>query len=127
MQLGIGTAQFGIDYGISNPKGKVLPEEVVQILNEARKLGITLLDTAYAYGDSETVLGLSLSAGHVLNIVTKLPPLNKEHITAEDATYMESCFQESLSRLHKKRSMGFCSITQTMFWPVGNCGLFRVG
>ena len=78
----------------------------MRILNEARKLGITLLDTAYAYGDSEAVLGLSLSAGHVLNIVTKLPPLNKEHITAEDAMYMESCFQESLTRLHQKKVYG---------------------
>ena len=106
MQLGIGSAQFGIDYGITNPDGKVSSEEVSRILREARKLGVTLLDTAYAYGDSEAVLGQTLPVIHGLDIVTKLPPLKKEQVTDKDLENFKNFFTESLKRLNQKTVYG---------------------
>jgi aryl-alcohol dehydrogenase-like predicted oxidoreductase len=56
-KIGLGTVQFGIDYGISNENGKTPKEEVKRILDLAEDEGIDTLDTAIAYGDSENVLG----------------------------------------------------------------------
>ena len=56
-KIGIGTAQFGSDYGISNIKGQVSLIEISDILSSAKSLGIEYIDTAYAYGDAENRLG----------------------------------------------------------------------
>jgi len=56
-KLGLGTVQFGLDYGISNNSGITSSGEVKKILNLALESGITLLDTAHSYGNSEEVLG----------------------------------------------------------------------
>ena len=71
----LGSAQFGLPYGISNENGKTDEEEVFLILSEAVKLGITYLDTAPSYGNSEEVLGkVGLKNW---NIVSKLPSIPK--------------------------------------------------
>ena len=49
----LGTAQFGLDYGITNVKGKVEFEEVLAIKEYAIKNDITIVDTAQNYGNSE--------------------------------------------------------------------------
>ena len=53
----IGTAQWGLDYGISNKNGKTGTDEITNILNTANKYEINTLDTASAYGDAEKVIG----------------------------------------------------------------------
>ena len=56
-KLALGTVQFGLSYGISNKNGKTPVNEVSRILLAAKKLGINIIDTAYAYGNSQEVLG----------------------------------------------------------------------
>jgi aryl-alcohol dehydrogenase-like predicted oxidoreductase len=56
-EIGLGTVQFGMDYGISNARGKIPTEEVFEILRKAREYGIEILDTASEYGSSEQVIG----------------------------------------------------------------------
>lgn len=56
-KLALGTAQFGMHYGLSNKVGKTPAYEVESILNFAQKNGINILDTAIAYGDCERILG----------------------------------------------------------------------
>ena len=70
--LSIGTVQFGLDYGISNTKGQTTPSEVYQILSHSLKENINQLDTAFAYGTSETVLS---QYEHIsdFHITTKTP------------------------------------------------------
>lgn len=75
MKLGLGTVQFGLDYGVSNAAGRTPESEVASILRLAADNGISLLDTAAGYGCSEEVLGRSIPAGHEFSIVTKTPPL----------------------------------------------------
>ena len=57
MKLVLGTAQFGLNYGVSNTSGKTLECQVSEILDLALKSGIDTLDTARSYGDSEKVIG----------------------------------------------------------------------
>lgn len=53
----LGTAQFGLNYGISNKSGKPSQSHVFEILNLAYEAGIRVLDTADAYGDALNVIG----------------------------------------------------------------------
>ncbi len=56
-KIGIGTVQFGLDYGISNGNGQTDVDEIKKILDKARLFNIKIIDTAKAYGSSEYVLG----------------------------------------------------------------------
>jgi len=68
----VGTAQFGLDYGINNNLGKVEFGQVRRILDYAKKSGIDTLDTASGYGDSERVIGDYLqSSDNRFKIITK--------------------------------------------------------
>lgn len=71
--LALGTAQFGLNYGIANKEGQILEEEAEQILNYAREQNINTLDTAIGYGDSEKCLG---NVGvEDWQVITKLPEI----------------------------------------------------
>ena len=70
-RLALGTAQFGMDYGVSNESGQVAQEQAGEILRLAWRAGINTLDTAIAYGESEEVLGKAGVQGW--KVVSKLP------------------------------------------------------
>ena len=100
MKLGLGTAQFGLDYGVSNSVGKTTPDEVTTILELTASKGITLIDTASMYGSSEAVLGPTLSTmGHPFKIVTKTPRFGTPCLTVADVTHLNRVFYQSLSAL----------------------------
>ncbi|MEX0943035.1 MAG: aldo/keto reductase [Pseudomonadales bacterium] len=63
--LGLGTVKFGRNTGVKYPAGFEIPNDTAldNLLSTARELGINLLDTAPAYGESETRLG-KLLIGH---------------------------------------------------------------
>ena len=73
MRLALGTAQFGLPYGIANQAGQVSWKDVSAMLQLAVLNGIDTLDTAIAYGESEVALGQAGTQG--FNVVTKLPAL----------------------------------------------------
>ena len=56
-KLVLGTAQFGLDYGINNFSGKVKLNEVYKILDFAYENNILTLDTAASYGNAELLIG----------------------------------------------------------------------
>lgn len=56
-KLAIGTAQFGLPYGVTNSNGKVSEEEAFQIIQSAKKAKVDTIDTAISYGESESLLG----------------------------------------------------------------------
>ena len=72
-QLCLGTVQFGLPYGITNHTGQVPELEVHRILDLAAASGISLLDTAQAYGTAETVLGRCWPADAPRRLISKLP------------------------------------------------------
>jgi 1-deoxyxylulose-5-phosphate synthase len=60
--LALGTVELGLDYGIAVPGefGRPPIEEAIRLVHAAIDGGITLIDTARAYGESESVLGQAL-------------------------------------------------------------------
>lgn len=71
--IALGTAQWGLRYGIANRTGRPDEGEVARMLDLARAAGVDTLDTARAYGESESVLG-RLAAPDRFRVVTKLAP-----------------------------------------------------
>ena len=71
----IGTVQLGMNYGIANRGGKPDEEKSFAMLRSAFENGITSLDTARAYGNSEEVIGRFLKTweGDLPYITTKIP------------------------------------------------------
>jgi len=91
-RFGLGTVQFGLDYGIANKSGKVSPEDVRRILSRAREKGINFLDTSRGYGTSEEILGRTikdLDARGDFLVCTKLD-LPKDWETLSDAALREA-------------------------------------
>lgn len=68
----LGTAQFGIDYGINNSKGKPSFHIMTEVFDKAFAHGIRFLDTAEAYGDSQLRIGkYHRSSNNNFKIITK--------------------------------------------------------
>jgi aryl-alcohol dehydrogenase-like predicted oxidoreductase len=57
--MGLGTVKLGRDQGVKYPSGFRIPDDAAAraLLAQAHELGINLIDTAPAYGTSETRLG----------------------------------------------------------------------
>jgi hypothetical protein len=71
--LALGSAQFGLRYGIANALGQVPVAAVAAILRCGLDSGLDTIDTAVAYGASEACLGEVGVTGW--RVVTKLPPM----------------------------------------------------
>lgn len=99
MQLGLGTVQFGLDYGVSNAHGRTPENEVRRIMKMAADKNIRILDTAAAYGESEDVLGRCLPPGADFSIVTKTLPLKAARGTVAATTIVREGFNASLKHL----------------------------
>lgn len=69
--IGVGTLQFGLNYGVANRTGKISKNEVLKIKKIMDQNNIEIIDTAHAYGDSEKVLGNNNFNNKKL--ITKLP------------------------------------------------------
>jgi aryl-alcohol dehydrogenase-like predicted oxidoreductase len=70
-RLAIGTAQFGMRYGLANESGIVTAQALKAILDRAAGAGLNTLDTAISYGDSEHRLGEAGVSSWM--VVSKLP------------------------------------------------------
>ena len=101
-KIAIGTAQFGLNYGVSNQNGKVDSDGIQSILNFAHDNNINTLDTAKGYGNSEKSIGDYLNVTKKnWNIITKLNS-NKDVIeqiqdSKEKLTIMPSPFRKTYS------------------------------
>lgn len=74
----LGTAQFGMDYGITNIDGKPSKQEVLEILDKAWENKIQGFDTAPGYC-SESLLGefIQINGLHdQVKVLTKIPSLD---------------------------------------------------
>ena len=96
--LAIGTAHFGLNYGIKNAHKKLDPITVQNILDLALENKITTIDTAQGYGESETVLG---------NYILNNPRPDFRIITKIDkATNVAQIINDSFTRLKQDRLYG---------------------
>lgn len=96
----LGTVQLGMNYGIANSAGKPSEEKSFSILRTALEGGITALDTARAYGDSELVIGRFLKQwkGEQPAIITKVPAL-QGGTPKELEKFVTESVEQSLERL----------------------------
>ena len=91
----LGGAQLGLPYGILNGGETLSREEVARILDTAVDHGIDSIDTAIAYGQSESIIGET--SQNRFNIISKLPPLPVD--VSNVSEWVHSQVQGSLSRL----------------------------
>ena len=77
-KIALGSASFGQSYGVANSDRKLAQHDVELILKKAFTSGIHTLDTAVAYGESESILGHAGVSGW--SVITKLPSLPREEI-----------------------------------------------
>jgi len=98
MRLGLGTVQFGLDYGISNVTGRPSVEKVADILAVAWDAGVRVLDTAPVYGESEVVLGQLIAEFDGFQVVTKCPVIGWD-AGSKEIDQVEETFFRSLERL----------------------------
>ncbi len=102
-QLMIGSAQFGMDYGIANKSGQPSYEAILDILACAYEAGVNCVDTAAGYGASEEVLGRALAELRIADefiVATKVPPFPAEPASAQTADkIVEESVTRSLQRL----------------------------
>lgn len=101
-KFSLGTAQFGMNYGVSNTTGQLAKSEAAAILLQAKNSGVKSLDTAVAYGDAELNLGeIGVSE---FNLTTKLPgiPINHPKI----GEWISNQINGALSRLRVSQLYG---------------------
>jgi aryl-alcohol dehydrogenase-like predicted oxidoreductase len=106
MKIGLGTVQFGLDYGVSNMQGITPATEVKDILTLAWESGITILDTAVAYGTSEEVIGKSMPKRMFFKIVTKTPVFKKDRIDRADTIRLKEAFFQSQKKVKQSAIYG---------------------
>ncbi|WP_085909921.1 aldo/keto reductase [Kiloniella majae] len=98
-KIGLGTVQFGLDYGVSNINGQPSDHAVKAILERVVSSGLGYLDTASTYGDSEIRIGKYLPPSHSLSIVTKAPLFEPDVLTEKDGEKLYTHALQSLERL----------------------------
>ncbi|MEZ5692068.1 MAG: aldo/keto reductase [Rickettsiales bacterium] len=93
----IGTAQFGMDYGINNCSGQISNDDAKNIFELAINSGIGCIDTAPSYGNAEKII--SDNAGLLANtkICTKISPDTKaEEIELQIAIILKNMKRDSI-------------------------------
>ena len=73
-RLVLGSAQWGMAYGIANRSGPPSERELERLIALARDAGIRTIDSARAYGTSEARIGRVLAGATDWRVVTKLAP-----------------------------------------------------
>lgn len=98
MNLIIGSAQFGLDYGITNSYGKTTVVEIHEILKYAEERSIEIIDTAPSYGDSEISLGKQDL--HTFEIYSKTPYIKNAVIDDNDIQFVDITLKNTLKNLN---------------------------
>ena len=72
--LSLGTVSLGIDYGIAAPGASGAPaaDEAVALVKAAADAGISLVDTAPAYGEAERIVGRAIGRDARVAVATKV-------------------------------------------------------
>lgn len=102
--LGLGTVKFGRNQQVKYPSAFSLPNDnaIRRLLHEAKELGINLIDTAPAYGNSEARIGTVLTQRQDWILCTKV---GEEFIDGHShfdfsSLHTAMSIERSLKRLH---------------------------
>ena len=74
--VSLGTVSLGVEYGIDAPGEFGRPDEAsaLRLLREAVDRGVTLIDTAPTYGESERLVGRAVAGDPRVIVATKVTP-----------------------------------------------------
>ena len=102
-EISLGTVELGMDYGIPVQGDHLQPSEAdaARTLNCALDLGVNLIDTAQAYGESEAIIGRALKSRRSEYILaTKISSVSWEGYTGTELRErVEASITESLRTL----------------------------
>lgn len=108
--LGLGTVKLGRDTGVKYPNSFTIPDDqaALQLLQHAWELGINLIDTAPAYGNSEQRLGQLLpQLPHPFVICSKAGELFDTNSSQSSFDFsadgLKRSVEQSLQRLKRDR------------------------
>lgn len=101
--LALGTAQFGLAYGVGSGERALDDAEAAAVLAAAWQGGIDLLETSPAYGDAESRIGKAMPPAARFALISKTPRLGRERIGEEDARQAAAQARASLERLRVPR------------------------
>jgi aryl-alcohol dehydrogenase-like predicted oxidoreductase len=100
-KIALGSARWGMAYGISSSGEKVTKKDIGEILKLAKKIGIKSIDTAPAYGTSEVLLGeIGIDD---FDVTTKTPKMSDKSALAD---LLRTSFLKSKSSLGANRIYG---------------------
>jgi len=99
MKIILGTAQFGLHYGIANVQGRIDENEIKKILDLAIQKKINYIDTAIAYGESEKIIGKYNFDN--FKIITKISSIPKTVLHTEK--WIRNQVLASIKRLEIKK------------------------
>lgn len=100
-RLSLGTAQIGLDYGLTNKNGQIRTSDAAALVQMAREMGIRHLDTAKSYGHAEAILGEIGTSD--FNVFTKVPPILGH---TDPRRVVESSLSDSLDKLKLEKLHG---------------------
>jgi len=124
MKISLGTAQLGLDYGVSNKIGQIKKYDARRILQYAYDKGIHMLDTAPSYGESEDIIGnfsRSDFSDANFDIVTKTPHFKGDVITESQVKKLLEGFELSRKKLDQEIMHGFLVHScDNLFLPGGD-------
>lgn len=103
-KMSLGTVQFGLHYGIANDVGKPPEEQSFEMIKAAFEGGVTSIDTARAYGDSEDIIGRYFKENpeNIPFVSTKVPPFPEADVKLLEKHIIESV-ETSLEYLGLKK------------------------
>ncbi|NJN19012.1 MAG: aldo/keto reductase [Oscillochloris sp.] len=105
--LALGTVELGLTYGIALPGESHQPSQAegVRLVHAALEAGITLIDTARAYGVSEAVLGVALANRRQdVILATKVRTQRPDGTTPTGAALREAMLADLMASLHALRT-----------------------
>ena len=96
VSLCLGSAQFGLRYGITNSDGKVSEDVAKEITRYAASSGFKYVDTAQGYGNAEEVLGKCGANELGMGIIDKVDVGKKRTLNETDVVKWRQSLGESM-------------------------------
>ena len=101
-EIGFGGVEIGLEYGIQVGGQSNCPEQsqAIRIVQRAVELGINVIDTARAYGESEAIIGLALrGCREPVVIMSKLAAIDPTLTGSPLTQFMQQSLEDSLRAL----------------------------
>lgn len=101
MKYILGTAQFGLDYGVSNSRGRVSDKDLIKIFGYADNHGVQYLDTANVYGNSEDRIGKLFELTRKFDLITKTAHTKASDSVTDKISLIKNELVKSLQKMKR--------------------------